>query len=190
MLSNASQKRGIRKRLEVELDELARLIGLAQGRLRKLDSQMVSDQRSFSPRGGEYYVVLKQLINALEQRGREIEQLLETGRGDSLYLADEIMHGPLENGSDGIDSTIFSELIVSLLPDQFQVAIDMLFDALEADLNRVHGDLPVEEWMGRKGRQRKYTIRRLMRSLTHLVGGVERSEPRIETQNEQIPKVS
>lgn len=159
-----------KRRMESEVhqlvDELSDLVAQSQDRLRHLDSLIIDHLRALGPAAHQSYDVLKQTVNAMEQRAIDVRRLMGTGDFDDLLHAREILESPIENTGDHLSSVLFSSTILTLKPDQFAVALDLMYDTVVKDLSQPKTGDPKPSPIAQAPRKRRFTIRGFMRSLT------------------------
>lgn len=148
------------------LDALRSLVSRAEMRLRRLDAAVISRMHSLPQRGSQAFNVLKQTIGAMRSRLVEVENLLATKRVDSLLKAQQILSSPLNTAGDQLNSVLFTETVVSLRPDQFELGLNVLFESVENALSSAASNPDGSMKTQFAPRKRKFTIRGLINSFT------------------------
>lgn len=156
--------------VEQQLFELRQVHVEAMKRINRLDVEIIDKLRSLSTKGSEAHSMAKQIIAKIAGRMTEVEKLLNAGTLDDLVKAQEILTSPIDNSGTQYDAIKFSDTLLTLQPDQFGFALQMMSDLVETDLNRpIEGSsqshIPTVVAIPHMDRQRKFTIRGFFKSL-------------------------
>jgi hypothetical protein len=166
ILSGRKSEQFLRAELERHLSYLKELIKQTRERIARLDGIVVGQMRGLSPRASLSFNIAKQFLAVLDRRVVRLEQHLASGGLEELTRGYELIQQAVDNVGTGLDSVIFSETVLTLKPEQFEFGIDTMLEVVESDLNnptkQTKSNKPVE--MHR--RQRNYTIRGFLRSLS------------------------
>ena len=133
-------------------------------RVQKIDVQIIDRMRPLSSRGTEAHTMLRQMLTKIAHRLDDVERLRASGVTEDLVKAQTVLLGPIDNSGNTYDSLVFSETILTLQPDQFAFALEMICDFVERDLNRdpeAASPIPktIDVDASRFARERKFTIR-------------------------------
>ena len=164
LLVTRQSKKAVAKEVAQRLAALKTLVTQSNSKIRRLDQQIIDQLRNLSTRGQQGFNMLKQIISVLEKRIVDVEKLLATQRMEDVFKAHAMLLSEVDNVGNGIDNLIFSENVLSLKPDQFEFAVDMMFAAVEADLAR-RQDESGHQPVFHIPRKRRFTIRGFLKVL-------------------------
>lgn len=160
--SEREVKDDVRERLE----NLYTVVRQSRDRFAKLDAMVIDRMRTLSQKGSQSYSVAKAIVSTMEQRIEKVEKLLVSKTTDDLLRAQKLLHTPIENTGDSMSTVIFGDTILNLQPEQVELAIDMVLNAVEKDITRPPGSASSSTHAAvEPSRRRRFTIRGFLKSL-------------------------
>ena len=126
----------IRKDIRSQLIELGSFIDFANEKIQKLDDQVRFHAGGIRPIGRECLGQSKRILEALAERIREVNNLLNSKNSLDLIEADELIQEDLVLNANTVNSLIGTEPIPPIAPEQWIPTVNRLLDKVNLELDK------------------------------------------------------
>ena len=137
MLAGDPSNGTLKRKMRAELEEYSSFIDNSVMRIRDLEQGTLNHSQRVSPRAIDSLALAKRILNAMQTRVRDINELIERGSQLDLIDAHELFEKDLEIVENCLDSLIGADPVPPLKPDSWVETVEGLILTIDNEMQRV-----------------------------------------------------